>query len=273
MELGGGFEPAMLGPIDAGGDQCDGARIHHVNDAPETMRQTFTSASSAKAGRKGLEVLEHRPEQPFGQRRVAVFIGVGKVVAAGRPCPAQSRKRPTVQPQGITDIIEADGVGQLRKEHADHVTPRTEGSRPGIHPGLARQFRHQMRGNQIAKLSENRELRGGWFGVSFFHLCRVAELKSQANLFLPSNSSDCGMAVNSLSFANSELTFANNLRLNNSPEIPASLSRRFKRLAPSMRVIARRESSRVFPMAVGNSGASGSSLSLDLPRYSSSISS
>src|SRR5689334_683012 len=195
MELGGGFEPAMLGPIDAGGDQCDGARIHHVNDAPETMRQTFTSASSAKAGRKGLEVLEHRPEQPFGQRRVAVFIGVGKVVAARRGCPAQSRKRPTVQPQGITDIVEADGVGQLRKEHADHVTPRTEGSRTGIHPGLARQFRHQMRGNEIAKLSQNRELRRGWFGVSFFHLCRVAELKSQANLFLPSNSSDCGMAV------------------------------------------------------------------------------
>src|SRR5690348_8569921 len=66
----------------------------------------------------------------LSQRRVAVFIGVGKVVAAGRPCPAQSRKRPTVQPQGITDIIEAEGVGQLRKEHADHVTPGTEGSRP-----------------------------------------------------------------------------------------------------------------------------------------------
>src|SRR5947209_20408803 len=93
------------------------------------MRQPFTSASSAKAGRKGLEVLEHRPEQPFGQRRVAMFIGVGKGVATRRGCPAQGRKRPAVQPQRVTDIVEANRMGQLRKEHADHVTPGTKGSR------------------------------------------------------------------------------------------------------------------------------------------------
>src|SRR5437899_2103780 len=61
-------------PIDAGSNQGDGAGVHHVNDAPEPMGQTFTSASSGKAGRKGLEVFEHRPEQPFGQRRVTMFI-------------------------------------------------------------------------------------------------------------------------------------------------------------------------------------------------------
>jgi hypothetical protein len=183
MELGGGFAPAVLRPVDAGGNQRDGARIHHMNDAPETMRQAFTPTSSAKAGRKGLEVLEHRPEQPFGQRRVAMFIGVGKGVATRRGCPAQGRKRPAVQAQGVTDIIEADGVGQLRKEHADHVTPGTEGSCLGIHPRLACKFRHQMRRNEIAKLSQNRELGGGWFGVSFVHLRRVTELKSHSNHF------------------------------------------------------------------------------------------
>jgi hypothetical protein len=41
----------------------------------------------------------------------------------------------------------------LREEHTDYVTPRTEGSRHGIHAGLARKFRNQMRRNQIAKLS------------------------------------------------------------------------------------------------------------------------
>ena len=35
----------------------------------------------------------------------------------------------------------------------DYVTPRTEGSRHGIHAGLARKFRNQMRWNQIAKLA------------------------------------------------------------------------------------------------------------------------
>jgi hypothetical protein len=146
-------------------------------------RHAFTPTSSAKAGRKLLQVLKHRPEQPFGQRRVALFIGVGKGVAARRGGPAQGRKRPPVKPQGITDIVKTNGMGQLGKQHADHVTPGTEGSRPGIHPSLARKFRYQMRRNEIAKLSQNRELGGGWFGVSFFHLCRVTELKSHSNHF------------------------------------------------------------------------------------------
>jgi hypothetical protein len=154
-----------------------------VNDAPETPRQAFTPTSGAKAGRKRLEVLEHHPEQPFGQRRVTMLIGVGKVIAARRGCPAQGRKRPAVQPQRVTDIVEANRMGQLRKEHADHVTPGTEGSRLGIHAGLAREFRDEMCRNQIAKLTQNRELGGGWFGISFVHLCRVTELKSHSNHF------------------------------------------------------------------------------------------
>jgi hypothetical protein len=154
-----------------------------VNDAPETTRQAFTPASSGKAGRQRLEVLEHRPEQPFGECRVAMFIGVGKVIAARRGCPAQGRKRPAVQSQGVADVIEAKRMGQLGKQHADHMTPGAEGSRHAIHAGLARQFRDEMCWNQIAKLSQNREFGGGWFGVSFFHLCRVTELKSHSNHF------------------------------------------------------------------------------------------
>jgi hypothetical protein len=40
-----------------------------------------------------------------------------------------------------------------------------------------------MRRNQIAKLPQNGEFGGGWFGISFLHLCRVTELKSHANHF------------------------------------------------------------------------------------------
>ena len=129
------------------------------------------------------QVFKHRPEQPFSQRRVPMLIGVREGIAAGRGGPPQGRKRPTVEPQGITDIVKTNGVGQLRKEHADHVTPGTEGAGLGIHPSLSRKFRYQMRWNEIAKLSQNRELGGGWFGVSFFHLCRVTELKSHSNHF------------------------------------------------------------------------------------------
>ena len=76
-----------------------------------------------------------------------------------------------MKPQRITDIIEANGVGQLREKHAHHVTPWTEGSRHGSYTGIARKFRNQMRRNQIAKLSENTEFGCGWFGISFLHLC------------------------------------------------------------------------------------------------------
>jgi hypothetical protein len=51
-------------------------------------------------------------------------------------------------------------------------------------------------GNQIAKLSQNSELGCGWFGLSFFHLCRVTKLKSHANhFFLCFNRNSYGMAV------------------------------------------------------------------------------
>ena len=40
-----------------------------------------------------------------------------------------------------------------------------------------------MRRNQLAKLTKHTELAYGWFGISFFHLRRVTELKSHANHF------------------------------------------------------------------------------------------
>jgi hypothetical protein len=40
-----------------------------------------------------------------------------------------------------------------------------------------------MRRNEIAKLSKNAEFGCGWSGVSFFHLCRVTELKNHSNHF------------------------------------------------------------------------------------------
>src|SRR6516165_6520643 len=167
-----------------------------MNNAPETTSQPFTSSSYAKSRRKLLQVLEHRPEQPFSQRSVATLIGMGKVVATRSSGSAQGRKRAAMQSQRVTDVIQADSVSQLRKQHADHVAPCTERSRHGIHTDLARKFRNQMRRNEIAKLPKNAEFGCGWFGVSFFHLCRVTELKNHSNhFFLCFNQHSYGMAV------------------------------------------------------------------------------
>jgi hypothetical protein len=196
MKFGSGFAPAVLCPVDAGGHERDGAGVHHMNDAAKTPCQSFATTSCAKSRRKLLELIKHRPEQPFSQRSVAVFIGVGKIVAAGRSRSAQARKRAAVHPQCVTDVVQTDGVSQLCKEHTHYVTPRTEGSRHGIHASLARKFGNKLRRNQIAKLPQNIELGCGWFGVSFFHLCRVTELKSHANhFFLWFNQDSYGMAM------------------------------------------------------------------------------
>src|ERR1700730_6077839 len=90
-------------------------------------------------------------------------------------------------------------MGQLCKEHAHNVTPWTESSRHGIHTCLARKFTDQMGRNQIAKLPKNAEFGSGWFAVSFYHLCRVTELKNHSNhFFLCSNRHAYGMAVRGL---------------------------------------------------------------------------
>jgi hypothetical protein len=57
-----------------------------------------------------------------------------------------------------------------------------------------------MRRNQIAKLPQYAEFGCGWFGLSFYHLCRVAELKSHANhFFFCSSQNSYGMAVKTIS--------------------------------------------------------------------------
>jgi ribosomal protein S25 len=93
---------------------------------------------------------------------------MGKIVATRSSGSAQGRKRAAVQSQRVTNVVQTDGMSQLRKEHADYVTPYTEGSRHGIHAGLARKLWNQMRRNQIAKLSQNSELGCGWFVFLFF---------------------------------------------------------------------------------------------------------
>src|SRR5215471_1283378 len=70
-----------------------------------------------------------------------------------------------------------------------------------------------MRRNQLAKLTEHTEFACGWFGISFFHLRRVTELKSHANhFFLCFNQDSYGMALKTGSFT-IQGAFANELRL------------------------------------------------------------
>ena len=169
-----------------------GSHQHPLVHQPRDIREEYRNSTKHEAFADD-QAPPRRALQPT-QRRDAYWHG--KDCCGWEELPRASWKAAAVHPQCVTDVVQTDGVNQLPKEHTHYVTPRTEGARHGIHAGLARKFRNQMRWNQIAKLAQNSELGCGWFGVSFYHLCRVTKLKSHANhFFLCFNRNSYGMAV------------------------------------------------------------------------------
>ena len=105
-------------------------------------------------------------------------IGLARVADASAPVLAQAT-RAAVSPGSQ---VLTDGVSELRKEQADHMTPRFERAGFFLYAGGAGQLRHQMRGNEIAELPKDRELGAGWRGARFlFHSRLVAGKTSRAN--------------------------------------------------------------------------------------------
>ena len=67
-----------------------------------------------------------------------------------------------MQPQGITDIVEPDGMGQLGIEQAHDMTPGRKRAGTLNHASIPRQLGHQMRRNKIAELVQEREAAARW---------------------------------------------------------------------------------------------------------------
>jgi len=61
------------------------------------------------------------------------------------------------------------------------MAPGGKGS--GLDTAFPRQFRNQMRRNEVANLAEDGEVRGCWVDGFVFHLCRVADFNPQSNTF------------------------------------------------------------------------------------------
>jgi hypothetical protein len=95
-----------------------------------------------------------------------------------------------MQPQAVTDIVESDGVDQLRVEQRDHMTPRRIGSCLAFHSGLPGQLAHQERRNQVANLVQDAELTLAWAGgrlgsgMSIFHPLLVEPFRLWPKHFL-----------------------------------------------------------------------------------------
>ena len=131
-----------------------------MDGGAEAVEEAFGALGSGESGRKGLEMPEHGPKELLGHFGVAVFSGMGKSVAARGRGTADGRERAAVEPEGVADIVEPDGVAELGIEHGDDMAPGREGAAEFIDAGVPGQLGNEVVGNEIAKLAKAAEFRG-----------------------------------------------------------------------------------------------------------------
>src|SRR5574340_1593278 len=125
---------------------------------------------TAKPRAEVLQVFQGLPKEFLRHRGVALAVGVGKRIAFGRCSATNARQRARVQRQCIAHIVESEAMGQLREEQAEHVTPGGVGAGVVLYAGLSGQLWHEMIGNEVANLAQDRELTLRWlllFGFVF----------------------------------------------------------------------------------------------------------
>lgn len=154
VHLGGRFATPVPGPVHTVGHQGNGGGVHCVNGSLEAVWQTPVAARRAKAGSKLLEMLEHFPEKLLHHVAVAVPVGVRKGVSARRYRSPNGSEFGRMMPQGVTDIVESDGMGQLREKQTHDMAPRRKSTSPFIDPILTGQFFGQMRRDKFTKLMQ-----------------------------------------------------------------------------------------------------------------------
>lgn len=186
MTFGGGFAAAMFGPVETAGDQLDGGGVHEVNGALETEGK-LGPAAAAETGVELLEMFEHPPEEVLGHLGWALTVGGGEAVFAGRAGPAQGRERTRVQPQGVADVVEAQGVGELGEDQAHHMAPRRETAGFFCDARIPGQLGDEVRRNQIAELAQEGEAAARWLAERlFFHPRPCGRVQTRRpTLFLP----------------------------------------------------------------------------------------
>lgn len=147
-------------------------------------------ADTESSRNETIEMVQRLPEKRLHHIAVASLVGVGEGIAGGRDGSAQTAEPARVDAQSVADIVESDGVGELREEQTDHMAPRGEGAGLLVDPVLTSELRDEMGWNELAELGEHRQLRPGWFYV--FHQAHPRWDGPPATLKV---TSACGMAV------------------------------------------------------------------------------
>src|SRR5690606_1657379 len=108
----------------------------------------------AKARRDRAQVIEHLIKKCLGHGSVPSPIGMRKAVAAGRGGPANAAQFPRVVLGAVADIVEPNGVGQLRQKQAHNMAPRTNPALHLFHPMSTRKLGDKVRRDDFANLTQ-----------------------------------------------------------------------------------------------------------------------
>lgn len=154
MHLGRCLAAAVFGPVHTVGHQSDGRRVDRMDRPFESAGQAAVAARWPEAWTKRLKVSQDAPKQLFHHIAVAVLVRVRERVAAWRNRTTDRCKFWGVVPEAVTDIVQPNRVGQLRKQKTDHVAPRSEGPGLFVHAMLAGKFFRQVRRDEFTKLMQ-----------------------------------------------------------------------------------------------------------------------
>lgn len=114
VTFGGSFAEAMLGSIQAPGDELNRGRVYDMNAALEAKYKA-RSLLAAKPKMEIYPALQDGPKSLPSLRGLRISVGGRECILAGRWGPANRRKRIRPKAQDIADIVESQAVGQLRR--------------------------------------------------------------------------------------------------------------------------------------------------------------
>src|SRR5690625_445975 len=123
MHFGSCFPSSVLGPVHAVGHKCDRRGIYCVDGAFKSSRQLWIAASRAKFFKTILQCCESFPEEGFHHLAVAVFVGMGKPVSAGRCSSPNRLEFCCMVTESIADIVETDRMGELTVKQTHNMAP------------------------------------------------------------------------------------------------------------------------------------------------------
>ncbi len=131
-----------------------------MDGALETFEPSWKLART-EARRDAAQMIEGFVEESLGDGGGPLAVRMGQGVSLRRHRTPDGGQRTGVLVQDVTEVVEAEAVGELAEEKSDNVTPMGEGPGVSLRAMFTSQLVDQMGRNEVADLMEDAKLTGG----------------------------------------------------------------------------------------------------------------